>query len=68
MEDRFEKGLALRRKVLGDAHVDRSLKARDEFTTDVQQIITEIGWARSGTDRASPCASAAWPRCRSSSR
>ena len=44
MEDRFEKGLALRRKVLGDAHVDRSLKARDEFTSDVQQIITEIGW------------------------
>ncbi len=44
MGDRFEDGLALRRKVLGDAHVDRSLKARDEFTTDVQQIITEIGW------------------------
>jgi 4-carboxymuconolactone decarboxylase len=44
MVDRFEKGLALRRKVLGDAHVERSLKARDEFTTDVQQIITEIGW------------------------
>ena len=44
MDDRFEKGLALRRKVLGDAHVDRSLKARDEFTSDVQQIITEIGW------------------------
>jgi 4-carboxymuconolactone decarboxylase len=44
MDDRFEKGLALRRKVLGDAHVERSLKARDEFTTDVQQCITEIGW------------------------
>ena len=43
MGDRFEDGLALRRKVLGDAHVDRSLKARDELTTDVQQIITEIG-------------------------
>jgi len=44
MGDRFEDGLALRRKVLGDAHVDRSLKARDELTSDVQQIITEIGW------------------------
>ena len=44
MDDRFEKGLALRRKVLGDAHVDRSLKARDEFTQDIQQLITEIGW------------------------
>jgi hypothetical protein len=29
--ERYEKGLSVRRAVLGDAHVDRSLKNRNEF-------------------------------------
>ena len=44
MEDRYEKGLEIRRRTLGDAHVDRSLKARDELTHDMQQCITEFAW------------------------
>jgi 4-carboxymuconolactone decarboxylase len=44
LDDLYEKGLAVRRSVLGDAHVDRSLKARDELTQDMQQCITEFGW------------------------
>jgi 4-carboxymuconolactone decarboxylase len=44
MEDLFDKGLKLRRKVLGDAHVDRSLAGRDPFTHDMQQLATEFGW------------------------
>jgi 4-carboxymuconolactone decarboxylase len=42
--DRFEKGLAVRRAVLGDAHVDRSLAARDGFSTEFQDFITRYAW------------------------
>ncbi|WP_439576001.1 4-carboxymuconolactone decarboxylase [Phreatobacter sp.] len=54
-KDRFEKGLAVRRAVLGDAHVDRSLAARDGFTTEFQDLITRYAWGeiwtRPGLDR-----------------
>jgi 4-carboxymuconolactone decarboxylase len=52
---RFEKGLAVRRAVLGDAHVDRSLASRDGFTTEFQDLITRYAWGeiwtRPGLDR-----------------
>jgi 4-carboxymuconolactone decarboxylase len=44
MEDLFEKGLKLRREVLGDAHVDRSLARSDAFNREMQQLTTEFGW------------------------
>ncbi|MBL8567472.1 MAG: 4-carboxymuconolactone decarboxylase [Phreatobacter sp.] len=54
-KERFEKGLAVRRAVLGDAHVDRSLAARDSFTTEFQDLITRYAWGeiwtRPGLDR-----------------
>lgn len=42
----FEQGLALRREVLGDAHVDRSLARaeQDPLAASVQQLTTEFGW------------------------
>ena len=41
----FDKGLALRKKVLGDAHVERSLKSGDtDFTRDLQRYVTGFGW------------------------
>lgn len=40
----YEKGLKLRKQVLGDAHVERSLAAADDFTKPVQDLVTEIGW------------------------
>ena len=43
-KDRFEKGLAVRRAVLGDAHVDRSLAGRDGFSTEFQDFITRYAW------------------------
>lgn len=53
--DRFEKGLAVRRAVLGDAHVDRSLAARDGFSAEFQDLITRYAWGeiwtRPGLDR-----------------
>ncbi|WP_295579183.1 4-carboxymuconolactone decarboxylase [uncultured Stenotrophomonas sp.] len=43
-QERYEAGLAVRREVLGDAHVERSLQARTEFTTEFQEFITRTAW------------------------
>lgn len=40
----FEAGLVHRRRVLGDAWVDRSLAARTPFTAEFQAMITRIAW------------------------
>jgi 4-carboxymuconolactone decarboxylase len=57
MNDRYEQGLAIRREVLGAEYVDRSLAAADEFTTPLQQLVTEYCWgavwSRPGLDRRS---------------
>jgi len=42
--ERYEKGLSVRRAVLGDAHVDRSLKSRTEFNQEFQDLITRYAW------------------------
>lgn len=44
MTDRFDKGMATRRKVLGDAHVDRAEAAKTPFDQPFQQMITESAW------------------------
>jgi len=43
-QERYEAGLAVRRQVLGEAHVERSLQARTEFTTEFQEFITRTAW------------------------
>ena len=45
--------MAVRREVLGDAWVDRSLKNRNAFNTEFQEMITRIVWGRSGRAPAS---------------
>ena len=40
----YEKGLKLRKEVLGAAHVERSLANADEFSKPLQEIVTELGW------------------------
>ena len=40
----YDKGLELRKEVLGEAHVARSMAAADDFTKPVQDMVTEIGW------------------------
>ena len=40
----FEAGLKNRRRVLGDAHVDRSLARRTPFNAEFQAMITRIAW------------------------
>jgi 4-carboxymuconolactone decarboxylase len=53
----FERGMKIRREVLGDAHVDRAEAGKDEFTADFQELITRYAWgevwARPGLDRRS---------------
>jgi 4-carboxymuconolactone decarboxylase len=43
-QKRYEIGLAMRRKVLGDAYVDRALQNVDDFNRDFQRILTEYCW------------------------
>ncbi len=40
------KGMAIRRKVLGDAHVDRAEAAKTAFDAPFQTLITEAAWAQ----------------------
>lgn len=54
-KERYDAGMKVRRSVLGDAHVDRSLTRRTPFNTEFQDMITrnvwgEI-WTRPGLDR-----------------
>ena len=52
---RYEKGLAVRRAVLGPEHVDESLRSADDFTRPMQELVTEYCWGeiwtRPGLDR-----------------
>ncbi len=41
---RYEQGMKVRRAVLGDAHVDTSLKNRTEFDDALQDLITRYAW------------------------
>ena len=41
---RYQQGMKTRRAVLGDAHVDATLKNRHEFTDAFQDFITRYAW------------------------
>ncbi|RWB04911.1 4-carboxymuconolactone decarboxylase [Mesorhizobium sp.] len=43
--DRYLEGMATRRSVLGDAHVDRAEAAKTEFDIPFQELITEAAWS-----------------------
>jgi 4-carboxymuconolactone decarboxylase len=43
--DRYVEGMATRRSVLGDAHVDRAEAAKTEFDVPFQELITEAAWS-----------------------
>lgn len=54
-DEKFERGMAIRRQVLGDAHVDRAEANKTSFDADFQRFITETAWgsvwSRPGLDR-----------------
>lgn len=50
MSDRFEKGMATRRSVLGDAHVDKAEANKSAFDEPFQSLITEGAWGTLWSD------------------
>jgi len=42
--ERYAAGMEVRRAVLGDAHVDRSLTKLNDFNTEFQDFITRAAW------------------------
>lgn len=56
-DQRREQGMAVRRAVLSDAHVDRATAGATELTADWQDFITRVAWgdvwSRPGLDRRS---------------
>jgi 4-carboxymuconolactone decarboxylase len=50
-----ERGMKVRREVLGDEHVDRAIERTSEHTADFQDFITRYAWgeiwSRPGLDR-----------------
>jgi len=42
--ERFEQGLKIRRAVLGDAHVEKSLQEKHAFSADFQELLTRYAW------------------------
>jgi 4-carboxymuconolactone decarboxylase len=40
----YERGLAMRKQVLGAAHVEATLAATDEFTQPLQEVVNEYVW------------------------
>jgi 4-carboxymuconolactone decarboxylase len=57
MTDSYDRGMAVRREVLGDEHVDSALAGSTPFTAPFQEFITKMAWgevwARDGLDRRS---------------
>ena len=51
----YDRGMKIRREVLGDEHVDRTIGRTTEFTADFQDFITRYAWgeiwSRPGLDR-----------------
>lgn len=50
-DDRYDRGIAVRRQVLGDAHVDASLVAAAGFNRECKSSSPATAGAISGTDR-----------------
>ena len=55
--ERYEQGMAVRRAVLSDAHVDRATSRQTPLSADFQDYITRAAWgdvwSRPGLDRRS---------------
>jgi 4-carboxymuconolactone decarboxylase len=54
-ESPYERGMRVRREVLGDEHVDTAVEGTTAFTEDFQDLITRYAWgeiwSRPGLDR-----------------
>jgi len=56
-QELYDKGMKIRREVVGDKYVDASLKAADDFNRPMQELVTQFCWgevwSRPGLDRRS---------------
>jgi 3-oxoadipate enol-lactonase/4-carboxymuconolactone decarboxylase len=56
-EERYDQGMAVRREVLSEAHVDRATAGATALTSEWQDFITRVAWgdvwSRPGLDRRS---------------
>lgn len=43
-KETYDKGLQIRREVLGAEHVERSLANASEFARPMQELVTELAW------------------------
>lgn len=54
-DDTYQRGLEIRKAVLGADYVERSMNAADDFTRDFQHLVTEYcwgaGWGREALSR-----------------
>jgi 4-carboxymuconolactone decarboxylase len=54
-DEAHERGMKVRREVLGDEHVDRAVERTSDFTAEFQDFITRYAWGeiwtRPGLDR-----------------
>jgi 4-carboxymuconolactone decarboxylase len=51
----YDKGMEIRRATLGDSYVDKAISNMDDFTADLQELVTTYCWGevwgREGLDR-----------------
>ena len=54
-DEKYKKGMQIRKSVLGEEHVNRAEANKSEFDEDFQRLITETAWgtvwARPGLDK-----------------
>ena len=49
-KETYDRGMAMRRKVLGDDYVNRAMQGVDDFNRDFQRIVTQYGWGETWGD------------------
>ena len=49
-KETHDRGMAVRRKVLGEEYVDRAIKSADDFNRDFQRIVTQYCWGEAWGD------------------
>jgi 4-carboxymuconolactone decarboxylase len=52
--NRYERGMQIRREVLGSEHVDTALKNRTAFNENFQDFITRYAWGEIWSDNGLP--------------
>ena len=49
-KETHDRGMMMRRKVLGEEYVDRALKSADDFNRDFQRLVTQYCWGEGWGD------------------